>query len=458
MKFKNLIKKRRWRYPIYVFGFLLVVGTVGEFLPWTRGWFHDLRWVAGQIVNMQRKGFSFSEQDEYLQSLIPTEDSPEGIELKQQFDDWYSGVIERYPKLRVDYKNVPEDENGILHIYQWQEEVRSEKNRAGKSDAELRKIIPSSSIPDKFLEMAYAGSDNVPPENYGQLEAYLTNRKEIIDRAITIGLMPNQSTSHLPIPQLPPFLLVSWAKEITDLLALNALLEAEKGDADAALQSMKAVRGWGKHFRDCEAPTLVQSTLGTAIELRVRRLIYWKILPLLSEKDLDLSQWAALMKNKESAQQLWMRRMRGECLYISYTTSYWSPGDSNNLKDAWAETTNYLIDPDNGYLHAADNKLESPYSLSVGNRLIHYGICRGFTEYTEGFIRSQIELKQIEIAFMLRKLEAEGQDLMALNQKTLETLPLDVLPDIRLVIDFDKRMISFSATTDWNISAEPQPF
>ena len=50
-------------------------------------------------------------------------------------------------------------------------------------------------------------------------------------------------------------------------------------------------------------------------------------------------------------------------------------------------------------------------------------------------------MRQYEVGLELRKLEASGHDLSNLDDDTLNSLPLQVHPEIRLAIDFEKRLI-----------------
>ncbi|NOX98485.1 MAG: hypothetical protein GXP30_01940 [Verrucomicrobia bacterium] len=57
-------------------------------------------------------------------------------------------------------------------------------------------------------------------------------------------------------------------------------------------------------------------------------------------------------------------------------------------------------------------------------------------------LRVRATNQQYRLAFILKKFEAEGHDLKLLDQATLNSLPTQILPNLKLSIDFDKRQIT----------------
>lgn len=435
MFLKHIIKKRRWRYPLNTLIFLIVVGTLANYTPWVRGWFSDLRWIAGNIVKMNQQGIPLSDYSMYLERMSLDESTPEGGELKKRFDIWYSSVTKLYPDFQVNYKNVPDDQNGFLKILEWQDERKDEKN-----DPNLTKL----QLPSQFQDALDLKIKNIPSNTLIEIENYLKFQQRSIARAMAIGQMPEQSCSGISSSQRYP--LVSLAKEIANHLSLKALVEASRGDSAAALKTMQALQGWGNHYIHIETPTMLDSTLATAIDRKMQGIVYLKILPLISKNEFDYVQWSELFIDKLNIEQRWFHMLKGEWHFIIHKTLPATPGDPITFLDTFTTDWHYRAGPNGIYdsEEAIKAKSTSLMHLSVGNRALHEALFLGISSYRSGYLKSQALLQQYEVAFTLKKFEAEGRKLDELDQEIIKTLPLKVTPDIRLSIDFDKRLISVS--------------
>lgn len=132
-----------------------------------------------------------------------------------------------------------------------------------------------------------------------------------------------------------------------------------------------------------------------------------------------------------------------------------NPRDPIVFLTAYTASLNDFRDPKNlsvpGY-----PKLNIPVPLTRKSQALLDMVYLDTPSYNKGFLRAQAVLRQYEIAFTLRRLEAEGQDLNSIDQKTLDSLPLQILPNIKLSIDFDNRMVIAPNITE--PSAEPVSF
>lgn len=137
-----------------------------------------------------------------------------------------------------------------------------------------------------------------------------------------------------------------------------------------------------------------------------------------------------------------------------------SPSDPIALLSAMTADWYYLAGPEgiNGTGEFTGKDPSSLNRLSIGDRGVYKITSMGIATYRMGHIRSEALLKQYELAFTLHRLEAEGQDSDALDQKILETLQLQILPDLKLSIDFDKRLVSVSDPTKKTAKIKPLEF
>lgn len=405
-------------------GYLVILGLVAENQPWGRGWFHDLKHYLNQ------KDPSFS---------APEENSPGMRKLQAKIDAWYPQILERYPRLNVEYKNVPDDQNGFLKILEWQEEVL-----LPMEEGSMKGVL--FELPTKFLDPIDWDHLLAHPK---EIESFLAPKQPILDRAIAIGLLPDQSVKGIS-PNRYLFRNITFDTKIVEHLRLKAIAEANRGDAKAALKTLRAIRGWTTHYSDTEAPFLMTTTIALGIRLGLQSTIQEQILPRLAEEEIDYAQWAELTKSGQDIQQQWLNMWRGEWHVISTSKWYTNILAQENLRDpmaflsASAAVSNSLCNPDILCKLDTWTPPPPPHSLTRKSRDFYniQLVDSMFSEFGKGMIKNHARLQQYEIAFTLRKLEAEGHDLKSLDQATRDSLPLQILPGIDLAIDFDERSIS----------------
>ncbi len=416
--------KPRYLIPLCALGFILLMGFVAENQPWGRGWAHD------SLHYLKKKNPSYS---------APDRKSPETQTLQQKIDQWYPEIIEKYPRLKVEYKNVPDEQNGFLKILEWQEEVSS------PSQEEFTYEV-NTELPAGFLEEIDWKHLLANPQ---EIEAFLAPKRLILERAIAIGLLPRQSSASIS-PDRYLFRISFFSTRIIRYLRLKAIAEAHRGDATATLKTLKAIRGWADHYSKTETPYLLTITIATSIHLSLQSTIHNEILPLLAKDDIDYAQWGELTKSEPDLQHQWMKMWRGEWYVIA--KSKWNaqvlldenPRDPIAFLNASASAFNSISDPET---FNNLNVWEAPpptSKLSRKSRDFYQALFIDdiFISYGKGLQRSHTILRQYEVAFTLQKLEDEGQNLKSLDQKTINSLPLQILPDLKLSIDFDKREIT----------------
>ncbi len=375
------------------------------------------------------------------------EDSRQAKELQRKINEWYPKALKKYPRLQVQYKNVPDDQNGFLKIIEWEEESNEERDWDG---------IPSGLV--ELLETEERDSSALL-EKLREVEAYLKTKDALLDRAMGIGLMPDQSVKGIPdkrsiIVSIEP---IYFARYIIDHLRLKAALEVGRGDTSAVMQTLAAIRGWGHHYSGIETPNLMFSAWCIGIQVRQQDLAYSVVLLNLPEKEIDYNQWAKLLEYKYDPQQ-WSRMIRGEWhdavkALMPQELHHENLRDPIAFMDAYTSFMNDLADPVK-IIQPEWNFLPPPKHLTSKSRDVYETLQIGFPSLIEGFRRAITIQRQIDVAFTLRRLEAEGQDLSSLKEATIDSLSLQVFPGIRLSIDLDKRLVSVleeKELKEWNI-------
>lgn len=371
------------------------------------------------------------------------ENSQQAKELQRKIDEWYPQALKKYPRLQVQYKNVPDDQNGFLKIIEWEEESNEERDWDG---------IPSGLI--ELLETEERNGSALQ-EKLREVEAYLKTKQVMLDRAMGIGLMPEQSVKGIPdkrsiITSIEP---IEFAKYIIDHLRLKAALEAGLGDTAAVMQTLTAIRGWGHHYSGIETPNLMVSIWSIAIQRNQQDLAYSVVLPNLPEKEIDYKQWAKLLEYQYDPQQQWSRMIRGEWhdavkALMPQALPYENLRDPIAFLDAVTSSMNDLADLEK-IVQAQWNFLPPPKHLTSKSRDTYETYHLDIPGIGEAFRRSVVFQRQYEVVITLRRLEAEGQDLSSLKEATIDSLSLQVFPDIRLSIDLDKRLVSVLEEKEW---------
>ncbi len=424
MKFKKLISTPIRLALFCMASYLIILGIVAENQPWGRGWWHDFKFY------LKQKSPSYTP---------PDENSPELAALQKKIDAWYPQILERYPLLKVEYKNVPDDQNGFLKILEWQE------------DAEAMEKWEQTNLPDKFTDILQSeNKKNAFPDNtLSEAKAYLKKHQNSIVRAMKIGLLPDQSNAGISPDRL--FLKsISFTKNIADHLKLKACIENEEGDLKSAFQTFRALNGWADHFGEIETPTLIITTLSMAIRLSFQAHIHSRILPQLSNNNIhskQWKQWSELIILKNDVPKNLIHMWRGEWQHV--VNAHWikvellkmDPQDYEALLTAYTEDLYDRVDP-RTLFNPSFPPPRAHKHLSRKSILILDLFNLGVSAYGSGYLRAHTILQQYQLAFTLKKLEAESHDLTQLDQTTLDSLPTQILPDLHLNIDFNKREIT----------------
>lgn len=425
VKLKNIAASPVRLGLLCIAGCLILFGFVAEHQPWGRGWWHDFKFY------LKQKSPSY---------LAPDENSPEMQALQQKIDEWYPKIIEQYPLLKVEYKNIPDDQNGFLKILEWQEQLDAQES------------WDLVSFPDKFNDLLQLGSNNIsiPDQKIHEAEEYLKNHKILLNRAMKIGQLPDQSVANISANRYWPTSL-PFSSSIFGHLKLKALLEAYRGDEYATLQTLKAILAWGHHLSGIETSPLTIAPRGIALQSQCLKTIHEQIFPLLSDKKLIFSQWTEIMETDLNILNQWQHLLRSEWHIVlktmipSYLLSE-NPRDPIAFLEVYTIAISDLSDP--AALTTTGITFTPPaIKLSRKSHGVYEMTTMALQPMAHASLQIQATNQQYQLAFTLKKLEAEGHNLNSLGQQTLDSLPTQILPGLHLAIDFNKRQITAPTET-----------
>ncbi|MGJ8726084.1 MAG: hypothetical protein ACSHYB_16125 [Roseibacillus sp.] len=200
-------------------------------------------------------------------------DQAKVAELLQWADALYQRILERYPELAVEYKNIPPKENGFLKWLEFCERLENSDNSPLKIPKTLQNQIDGKSPWDSELT-----------------KQWLTENQSLLNELREIGLTPEQSTKDINIDRWG-FLGTRPALEAFDILLLDARLSIEEGNTAAALESVQATRGLADHFLEIETPTLLSTTVGILGKLQSINYTLTELIPVIPVEELRPSQW-----------------------------------------------------------------------------------------------------------------------------------------------------------------------
>ena len=196
-------------------------------------------------------------------------DQAKVAELQEWGDALYRRILERYPELAVEYKNIPPEKNGFL---KWLEFCERHED-SDKSSFEL----------PQTLQEQIKGKE---PWDSALAKQWLTENQSLLNELREIGSMPEQSVKDIPMSR--------WTShnnrhpmDAINALLLDARLSITEGDTATALESVHAARGLADHFSEIETPTFV----GIYAKQQVTNYALNELIPAIPANVLQPSQW-----------------------------------------------------------------------------------------------------------------------------------------------------------------------
>lgn len=290
-----------------------------------------LDWIEESYENLmswdynpwKRPSIGFGEHYFGLQSSKDPRDQAKCRELQRLAEASYQRLLLRFPELSVPLRNVPDDRNGFL---KWVEFSEKFKNDHDYKSIEFPKQI------DDYLNLRGVW-------NSESARAWLAQQKPLLDEIRAIGLMPERSVNGIPVERWG-FTPARLARGCEQVLVIDARLHAETGDAAAALESIRAAKGFADLFAEVESPSLLSATVHILLQLDLEQRVLHEILPALPVSDVNPAEWEAVLKPTVHPPAEFARLMKGE----------WSVGSRQFLLPMLLNAEDPHLPPDPGEL------------------------------------------------------------------------------------------------------------
>lgn len=202
---------------------------------------------------------------------------------------WYEELLGKYPQMKPQYRDVPDEQNGFLQFLLLKENLKEPK------------------LPEDLVEMRTGDS----PWDSGKLKAWLTANKDYLDQILHVAELPDQSTKGVDFSRLAQGK-GRLGSEFGFLLTASARIAFEEGDREAALRYGKAAIGLSNHLTGIEVPSMLGMVMAEGIRVSARESFLENILPGLSGDPQALASWREALFPKKSPSGEVARVLSGE--------------------------------------------------------------------------------------------------------------------------------------------------
>lgn len=230
----------------------------------------------------------------------------------------------RNPKLRPQWREVPDEENGLLQAI---------------------KLVEDGKILDpavKYPLIELLSEESWDPD---AAATHLKQNHKLIDEIRQIGRMADRSISFEPVKDLHMGSAINARgfKAMADLLALSMKDQLHQSDVAGALDDFTAINTLAGHLADHEAPSLLHATIAILMRISAQNVLR-NTLPKLPHET-DLSGFLQILENESAHHEFIARLLRGEAVSTaSFSFNVAASPDHNNpiwnytaLIDAYAE-------------------------------------------------------------------------------------------------------------------------
>jgi hypothetical protein len=379
---------------------------------------HPSEWLEEGYENLMKweynpwkiKPESFGNHYLKLRDSKDPSDQTKVKELKRLSEAWYARLLLRYPEMAVAMKHVPDDQNGFL---KWLEFSERFKQANGGNLATL-------AYPHELDQ--YLNHDG--PWNTEVAKAWLTAQKPLLDEVLAIGLLPDASVNGIDLDRWA-FIPARLAKSCAEGLMIEARLAAEQGDAEAAIQSVRAATGLADHFTEVETPSLLGATIQILLHLKLENLALTELMPALPEGKLDPQAWENALKPTVSQPAEFARLMKGEWSITNRqyllpmlmdTEDPKNPPDGGDLLDTYTALFSEIVRTHEGASIEDLTKLEVPWDLPDVSHLSRSSkeavsiVFIGANAWRKGWDRSISMSAMTQAAFAIMKGQPIPQD------------------------------------------------
>lgn len=251
-------------------------------------------WFLDEPTEAERR---FAEAREQLQANPPENLATEDRELaldraasQLAADRWYEELVERHSDFQVDFKEVPDDENGFLQLLVLAEEL------------EDTEFVPSE------IRRMLGGSETWDADRF---RSWKSENGPFMTRVLDIAELPEQSVRGLEITRYY-FIHSRLYKTFVDLLTASGRAAHESGDSASALRHYRAAMNVANHLDHVELPTLLAKTVAILTRQHVWGQFTTHLLPDLADQPATLVKWRDALSYEEDLATEWPRLVAGE--------------------------------------------------------------------------------------------------------------------------------------------------
>ena len=272
---------------IYLLAGIILLGTAAA-LPWllSRGPTEAERRLTEARAWMEKHPPKYHDRSDA--EARAAEHHRAAVDLAAQ--RWYEEILGQHPGFQVEFRDIPDAENGFLQLLEWAEILES-----------------GSLLPEEFADMLAGRRD----WDRAEFEKWLAANREVFQRLLAIAELPDRSVGGIPISRFA-FIPARPAVQGSQLLHAAARIAAESGDLDTAFRYHAASLNLAKHYDGIELPTLLAKTVAILVRTETLEQFHETILPQLHENPQELTRWRALLPAPEDATVEFPRLMTGE--------------------------------------------------------------------------------------------------------------------------------------------------
>ena len=333
---------------------------------------------------------SFGQHLSELQHSKDPKDQEEYQRLLALGKKWRDNLLTRYPELKVQYRDVPDDKNALKRLFDLQK-------RLIKDDGSSALRLPDD------LQQQLA---NKKPWDAKAAQAWVDANRATLDELRAISQMPESSIKDCSEAYYS-------FNEVNSLL-MDARLSAERGDFAASLESLRAVRGLAAILQGTEAPPLFHQLFGAAMQRHLRDCVFESIMPAIPASEMDLAAWENLLKPEVQTPADFSLTMKGDWNFgmqyhllpaLADPAETQSPHDAEALVEARTNFTSEIVRQNEGLaltdLPTSADLSFDPGSLSWRSRRLA-GEEFGY-HYRDGWLRHQLQAGLTQAAFAILK-------------------------------------------------------
>ena len=232
--------------------------------------------IGSESAELHSSTWKIHERDQSPERRLSRE------EVDAKASEWFEFLLERYPWLQVNFREVPDDENGFLLYLELLEDYQ------GGPDGTT---LP---LPAAILSML----ENPESFNAEVLAKWLENNQGLMDRILAVAEAPDRSVSGLAHHDIS-FIEARPAVQIADLLMLEARLSLKHGDPGRSMRNYKAAMNLAEHFDGTETPSLFSKTVAIILRKNTHEHFVREVLPTISNNPDSLADWRIAVRHDE---------------------------------------------------------------------------------------------------------------------------------------------------------------